>query len=462
MKKIDGYPSLAAQHLGGWTLLPLCLIASFDANALPSFSRQTGQECAACHVGSFGPQLTLYGQKFKIGGYTEKGGANAGSAASLLSAQLVGTLEHTTRDLPADAGPYDGKNNNPSLQEASIFAAGGVTEHIGGLVQATYSDTDRKTAIDNVDVRYATLLQLAGQDTVLGISLNNNPTVQDPWNSTPVWGFPYESSELAPGPTGSPLVAGGLEHQVVGASAYAFWNDNIYLELGGYRSQSLWSLKKTNVVQTRDEVRQISGLAPYWRVAYTNAFDRQAFSTGLFGLNADVHPGTTSGPTDNYRDVGVDATYQYLGTGRHMFTVNSSLIRETQHLNASLEAGDVERADNRTNALNINGAYYFDKTYGLTLDYFNNFGSRTDETAFAPNPLDGSRIGKTDSSGYIFQADWSPFGKENSWGAPFANVRLGAQYTLYNRYNGSSKNYDGFGRDASDNNTFLLLIWTAL
>lgn len=95
------------------------------------------------------------------------------------------------------------------------------------------------------------------------------------------------------------------------------------------------------------------------------------------------------------------------------------------------------------------------------MGYFNNFGSKEDTTAFTSNPLDGSRTGLTDTSGYILQADWSPFGKENPWGAPLANVRLGAQYTMYSRYNGSSTNYDGNGRDASDNDTLMLMIWTA-
>ncbi|MBL8446093.1 MAG: hypothetical protein JNJ44_01630, partial [Zoogloeaceae bacterium] len=40
--------------------------ASPAAQAVPSFARQTGQECAACHVGAYGPQLTPYGIKFKI------------------------------------------------------------------------------------------------------------------------------------------------------------------------------------------------------------------------------------------------------------------------------------------------------------------------------------------------------------------------------------------------------------
>ena len=50
----------------------VCLtIVSLGAQAVPSFARQTNQECSTCHIGSFGPQLTPYGMKFKIGGYTE-------------------------------------------------------------------------------------------------------------------------------------------------------------------------------------------------------------------------------------------------------------------------------------------------------------------------------------------------------------------------------------------------------
>ena len=54
------------------TLLVLILsLFSLPVSALPSFARQTNQECSTCHIGSFGPQLTPYGMKFKIGGYTE-------------------------------------------------------------------------------------------------------------------------------------------------------------------------------------------------------------------------------------------------------------------------------------------------------------------------------------------------------------------------------------------------------
>jgi len=35
------------------------------------------------------------------------------------------------------------------------------------------------------------------------------------------------------------------------------------------------------------------------------------------------------------------------------------------------------------------------------------------------------------------------------------------QYTAYGRFNGASKNYDGFGRNASDNNTLFIYTWLA-
>jgi len=37
------------------------------------------------------------------------------------------------------------------------------------------------------------------------------------------------------------------------------------------------------------------------------------------------------------------------------------------------------------------------------------------------------------------------------------NLDLAAQYTAYTRFNGAATNYDGAGRNASDNNTVYLL-----
>jgi hypothetical protein len=47
-------------------------------------------------------------------------------------------------------------------------------------------------------------------------------------------------------------------------------------------------------------------------------------------------------------------------------------------------------------------------------------------------------------------------------GRPFANARVGLQYTVYTKYDGASTNYDGTGRNASDNNTLYLFLWLAI
>src|SRR5487761_2297133 len=48
----------------------LLALAPQQAQALPAFARQTGQNCVACHAGGQFPELTPYGRLFKMTGYT--------------------------------------------------------------------------------------------------------------------------------------------------------------------------------------------------------------------------------------------------------------------------------------------------------------------------------------------------------------------------------------------------------
>jgi len=122
-------------------------------------------------------------------------------------------------------------NNNISVDQVSLFYGGRITEHSGAFVQVTYNGEARHTTWDNMDVRYARALKFAGTDAVIGVSINNNPTVQDLWNSTPAWGFPYISSPLVPGPSAGTLIEGGLAQTVLGATAYAMIDNHVYLEV---------------------------------------------------------------------------------------------------------------------------------------------------------------------------------------------------------------------------------------
>ena len=53
-----GYRRLLLQSLG----VGLCIALSAPAPAVPSFARQTGMACAACHT--VFPELTRFGREF--------------------------------------------------------------------------------------------------------------------------------------------------------------------------------------------------------------------------------------------------------------------------------------------------------------------------------------------------------------------------------------------------------------
>src|SRR5690348_12714902 len=153
-----------------------------SAHALPSYARQTGQECAACHNGF--PELTPYGRLFKLNAFAFKGGQ---SNLPPIAVMLVPSYTHTEAGVPGGAAPHFGPNNNFSFS-GSIFYGGAITSSIGAFAQATYDHAARNFNWDNTDIRYAHATSLFDRETVFGATLNNNPTVTDLWNSTPAWG----------------------------------------------------------------------------------------------------------------------------------------------------------------------------------------------------------------------------------------------------------------------------------
>ena len=60
----------ASSNRLAWLACALTALSTWvsEAGAVPSFARQTGFECTACHVSW--PELTTVGRQFKLGGYT--------------------------------------------------------------------------------------------------------------------------------------------------------------------------------------------------------------------------------------------------------------------------------------------------------------------------------------------------------------------------------------------------------
>jgi hypothetical protein len=413
----------------GAGLAALALFASMPAQAVPSYARQTGMNCAACHVGGYGPQLTPAGIRFKLGGYTDTDGQEGKVP---LSAMVVTSFTHTKKDVEEPAEHFSA-NDNLKMDEASVFLAGRLTDKLGAFVQVTHSGIEHKTSIDQLDLRLATTTELAGKQATVGITLNNNPGVQDPFNTLPVWGFPFISSEAGFG-TGeaSTVLDGGFEQRALGMSAYTLWNKSVYAELGTYRSLS--PSFQSHLGLGHDDTQRLGSNA-YWRLAYFQDLKSQSFSAGLVGFSGRVEPDrTVEQPRNKFNDLGVDASYQMLGTREHIVTINGSHIRE--HLT---DGTTDERTTLKTTR--VNASYYYDQTWGGSIGLFSTRGSDPADT----------------TTGTMLQADWTPWGKDGaSAPSPFsmANLRLGAQYWLYSKYGGDSTG-------ASDKNTLYLFAWVS-
>jgi hypothetical protein len=453
-------------------LLLAALVLTFPrkpAHALPSFAAQTGQPCTACHIGGFGPQLTPLGRAFKIEGYTQSGG-EGWQADIPLSAMMIGSFTHTGQDLPADQVTHHfGNNNNVAWDAASLFIAGRVTDHTGGFIQLTYSNIPNASHVDNTDLRpYTTVFDAFGKDLVVGLSVNNNPTVQDPYNSTFAWGFPYVVSGLAPTPAANPILASSFAANSIGITAYAWYDKHLYLEAGGYSNMGPYLLARFGEALT---VGASQGIMPYVRAAYEWDWTGNAAWVGGVYMEANVNPAVSPfiatgdfGP-DHYADYGVDAGYEFLGTGGHIVTAQGIFVHENQNLKGTTASfnsanGTSFSSASSLNQLRANVSYWFENTYGLTVGWQKTWGP-ANPVLYSPAEVTGSANNKPNSNAFIIEADWVPFGKRDSWLSPWANLKLGAQYTAYTQFNGGTSNYDGFGRNASGNNTVYLFAWLA-
>src|SRR5271170_630538 len=102
------------------------------SHAVPSFAEQTGQPCAACHVGAFGPQLRPFGRQFKLNVYTASDGA---CHFPPIAATLYGSFNRADRDQPQPASRWFAPNDNLALDQASLYYAGAITRHLGAFIQ---------------------------------------------------------------------------------------------------------------------------------------------------------------------------------------------------------------------------------------------------------------------------------------------------------------------------------------
>ena len=424
------------------------------ARALPSFTAQTGAACTACHTTAFGPSLTPYGEDFKRLGYSLGKTASGEGGRLPLNLLAVASFSETAASQAAPPAGFE-DNANAALDTLSVVYAGKLAEPVGALVEVAYDGVAHEARWGKLDVRWAGANPAGAPPLSWGVSLNNGPAVQDLWNTSPAWTFPFRGSGVAPSPAASPLIERRLAGEVYGLSGYSRVLTHLYAELGGYRSLP-GELRDTVGAHSRD---RIDRLAPYWRLA--GLYDRgpDSFRLGAFGMRTALCPDDDcSLGTDDYFDFAYDATWLWRGEDSSL-KLQASYTQEAQHLDASVARGAAANARNRLLSYRASALLALGPSVSLTASAFRLEGT-DDALLYAPAPDRGSVSGSPASDGLVLEAAYGTSGRPVT--DFLLHYRLGLQATLYSSFNGAHSNYDGFGRDAADNDTLFAYLWIAI
>ncbi len=493
IKKYSGLMAMAIQLLISLATLGI----SFDASALPLFARQTGQNCVACHAGGQFPELTPYGRSFKLTGYTI--GSRVAVPLSIMGVATYSKVSDTSKsDNPF--GPQGDflKNEMPILATGSAFLGGKITDNIGAFIQWTYDNYAvakpeggfaGHSNMDNVDIRYADRFVSPSRDLIFGVSLNNNPSVTDPWNTAAAW------MQYVPVPSPSsyqfidgaaPFPGNSSGSNVAGVSTYIYLNKLVYAELGTYRTANGVFSPLSAGLDNANTTNLQGADNPYWRFALTHEWGAHNIMVGTSGNIAHIYDADTdiSDPNNlgKIKSTGVDAQYQYI-LDPHTITAQLAYMRQETNYSVNTLGGatapttfvladgvtpvaPVNNSDT-TNTLRAKLSYVYQARYGGSLAYFNKTGTTNtlnQTSGYDPVGCGGTVIcnassirvngnlsGNPATRGMTYEAFWTPV----------QYVRVGVQYTAYSKFNGASDNYDGFGRNARDNNTLFLYVWGA-
>ncbi len=301
-----------------------------------------------------------------------------------------------------------------------------------------------KGANGAVDVRAIHFFHLGTNEILAGIDSNNNPSVQDVWNSSPDWSFPFYASPESPGALTAPVIS-RLGSQSGSIGAYALLNRHVYVETSFYRvGTGFFRWMTAGTPFTNPGVTYLSGFNPYWRAFWTTTHGSNSFMVGTSGMRANVFALASDprGPTDVLTDTGLDAQYQHL-LAKHKLSLRGSYIYEQRNWNASFPLGFVGTPNGNGKFVDLSGSYSLGVGWTFHGGYLMSNANR-----------DSVRYGSLSSpkvTGYVLEVD-RHFTQ---------NIQVMAQYRGFASYHGQRNNIDGNGRSPADNNTLWLSVYFA-
>ncbi len=443
----------------------LGVFAPQTAQAIPVFARQTQQNCVACHVGGQYPELTPYGRYFKLTGYTqgEKQTKPDGIGIPIAMSVQLG-VNKMANNKASDGEEIDERNGQLALDQVSIYTGGRIADNIGLFAQYTFAfdqgnSRNATFGADNFDLRYAD--HWVGNnltDLIWGVSLNNNPTLTDVFNTVPAWVYPYQfsasgSGTAPPVQTAIEAYGGGTAR---GINAYTYLNKSYYAELGSYSAASGLSKFLTytsDASSNNNGSSPLVGNNPYYRFAYTTEWGPSNIMVGAFGMNSNIGSGAGDGLSTIFRDRGFDAQYQYI-SDPHVVSTQLRYIKEKISDTTGTYAGPADLSSFYAKA-----TYVYRAKYGTSLAYWSEKGSSDpyySQGLISPSDAtSGANFASANSSPNT--SVWIP---AVFW-QPLQNVRVTLYQTLFKDYLGGKSNYDGNGRNAKANNTTYLYLWMA-
>jgi hypothetical protein len=450
--------------------------------ATTSFARQTGEPCTACHMQAYGPWLTQYGQKFKLDGYVAGHANKLPDVINPFALEVVGSLTNTQNDVPPgqyydNTAGHSKANNNAVNDWTALYYTGRITDKIGSYLQLNINpQVGRSVSLAMADIRIADHATIKGNAITYGLTVNNAPTMSDFWMTTYAWMYPYTQSSVTVKPAAQPWLQGLMAGaNTAGATAYTMINNHVYLEAGGYTSQSQNMARGLGVWNAGSQCSGpqcglIDGGAPYWRMFLQHTTGPHWMMLGTYGLAAKVIPYYQSGNgTNSYQEYNVDANYSYMMNDDNMLMAMAKYTRDNMTMNASYAQGFASNSKNHLDSVMMMGMWTYKQTYNLSVGWNYMSGSADmvlyngaggfDATSGnnGVNPITGSANGSPNTNSFLFEADYIPFGKGTSMTDPYLNLRFSLQYWAYTQFNGSSTNYDGAGRNAAGNNTLYLV-----
>ena len=407
-------------------------------------------------MGGSWPQLTPWGRFFKLSGYTAGRNLVDKEGVNYAPMGLFGQAGLTWAAQPNDTQGQSviTQNGLPEPYQVTGEVGTKLTSFLGVFYEYQIGNTfpGWKGASGPADVRAVRFFHLGGNEILAGIDSNNNPTLQDVWNSTPDWGYPFYGSPQAPSGPASPMIT-SLGAQTGSIGAYALVNRQVYVEASFYRAATgffRWMSAGTSF-QAGGE-NYLEGYNPYWRAYWTKARGPHSLMAGTFGMRARVYPDSSSpsGPVDVFTDYGFDSQYQYLGD-THKLTLRGSYIYERRAWDASFPLGISGTSRGNLKSLNLSGSYAYDNAWVFHAGYFSTNGNNDSALYAITTPTGDQVTSSPETTGYNLEVDRQIT----------QNIQLMAQYRGFLRFNGLRRNIDGIGRNASDNNTLWLSVFFA-